>query len=884
MRAGAFAGKLWLSKLNHANIAAVYDVGEQDGTHYLVMECVPGLSLAEKIKSGALGEKEISSLGTQIAAALEEAHEQGIIHRDLKPANVMVTPKGQAKVLDFGLAKLLLPFDTATTQSFAESQALVGTLPYMAPEQLQGEPVDARTDIHALGLVLFEMASGRRLFRQDSIPQLTDAILHQQPVTPRAFNARVSPELERIILKCLEKEPENRYQSAKELSVDLRHLGAPHTTTSAAAIGTAPPQSRRSRWPLLAGAAALVVATTAGAYFYFHRTPKLTEKDSIVVADFANSTGDPVFDGALRQGLTAQLQQTPFLQLVSTVRITQALQLMEKPTNTRLTGDVARETCHRVNATAVIEGSIAVLGSQYVVGLNALNCSTGDVLDQEQVTADGKERVLAALGTAASNLRKKLGESAASLHTYDVAFDQAITTSSLEALQAYTRGTDATFNRDFPSGIAFLQRAIALDPNFAMAYSVQGMTYTLAGDSVLGAERIIKAYSLRDRVSEREQFSIDANYAAVIAGDADQGVRIGEQWTKVFPRDAPGYIALYAANYYAGRFDQVLPAIQEVFRLDPTPFAYYEVARTEVMLGRLDDARAAIRLAEANHVDSSLFQNLSYFIAFLQGDSAAMDRLASPWVNSSPGEASMAQANTAAYHGQLARSRQFIERAIASAKQQGGGQLATSYEVRGALTEALLGDFPEVEKAIKDAGKSPIDQGIESKMALAAALAGDIKQAQKLVDDLNQRYPKITYLRFGAVPSIQAVVALQRHRPDEAIKDLGAVSSRELVPAGLTPQELPFMVPVYIRGQACLAAHQGADAAAQFQMILDHPGFVLNSITGALAHLALGRAYALTGDTAKAKIAYQDFLALWKDADPDIPIFQQAKAEYAKLR
>ena len=876
---------LALAKLNHANIAAVYDVGEQGGTDYLVMEYVTGLSLAEKIKSGALGEKEISSLGSQIAAALEEAHDRGVIHRDLKPANLMVTPKGQAKVLDFGLAKLLLPFsEVATTQSFAESQALVGTLPYMAPEQLQGEPVDARTDIHALGLVLYEMASGHRLFQQDSIPRLSDAILHQQPVTPRAFNSRVSPELERIVLKCLEKEPENRYQSAKELGVDLHRLGAPGSIRAAAtAVAPTATRPRSALRPLLAGAAALIAAG-AGAYFYLHRVPKLTQKDSIVVADFANSTGDPVFDGTLRQGLTAQLQQTPFLQLVSTVRITQALHLMEKPTNTRLTGDVARETCQRVNATALIEGSIAALGSQYVLGLNALNCSTGEVLDQEQVTAEGKERVLAALGTAASNLRKKLGESAASLHTYDVPFDQAITTSSLEALQAFTHGTDAVFKRDFPSALAFFQRAVTLDPNFATAYSVQGMTYSLAGDSVLGAERITKAYSLRDRVSEREQFSIDVNYAGLITGDADQQVRIAEQWTKVFPRDAPAYIALYSANYFAGRFDQVLPAIQEVFRLDPTPFAYYEVARTEVMLGRADDARAAIQLAEANHVDSSLFQNLPYFIAFLEGDSAEMERVTATWVNSSPGEANMAQANTAAYHGQLARSRQFLESAIASAKQQGGGQLATSYEVRGALTDALLGDFPEAEKTIKEAGKSPMDQGIESKMALAAALAGDIKQAQKLADDLNQRYPKITYLRFGALPAIQAVVALDRDGPDEAIKDLSAISSRELVPAGVTPQELPFMVPAYIRGQACLAAHQAADAAAQFQMIINHPGFVLNSITSALAHLGLGRAYALQGDTTKAKTAYQDFLTLWKDADPDIPILKQAKAEYAKLK
>ena len=671
---------LALAKLNHPNIASVYDVGEQGGTDYLVMECVAGQSLAEELRSASLPEKEAASLGVQIAAALEEAHEHGVVHRDLKPGNIMVTPKRQAKVLDFGLAKLLRPFaDSATTETFADTMAMAGTLPYMAPEQLRGEPVDARTDIHALGAVLFETVTGKRLYQEDSVPQLTDAILHRQPVAPRALNARVSPELERTILKCLEKEPENRYQSARDLGVDLRRL----STSSATTWTTAPlPASRRRIILALTGAA--LAAGAVGAYLYVHRAPKLTEKDSIIIADFANSTGDPIFDGTLRQGLSVQLEQTPFLNLVSGDRITQALRLMEKPPDTRLTADVAREVCQRVNASALIQGSIAMLGNQYVLGLDTLNCRTGEMLAQEQVTADGKEKVLAALGRAASQLRTKLGESAASLQTYDAPFDQAITTSSLEALQAYTRGTDTLLKGDSPSAISFLQRAVTLDPNFATAYSVLGTAYLLTGENVLGPEKLTKAYSLRNRVSEREQFTIASNYALEVTGNADEAVRITEQWIKVFPRDAPGYIALYAESYFAGQPDQTLTAAQEVLRLDPTPFAYYQVPRTYIMVGRLDEARAAILQAEANHVDSAVFSDLSYFIAFLQNDSAAMDRLvASTWVAALPGEASAAQANTAAYHGQLNRSREFKERAIASARQQGGGNLAqlTKYAV-----------------------------------------------------------------------------------------------------------------------------------------------------------------------------------------------------------
>jgi eukaryotic-like serine/threonine-protein kinase len=885
---------LALAKLSHANVAAVYDVGEQGGTDYIVMECVPGLPLAEKLKSGALLEKEISSLGSQIAAALEEAHEQGIIHRDLKPANVMVTPKGQAKVLDFGLAKLL-PFGTATTQSFAESHALVGTLPYMAPEQLEGDPVDARTDIHALGLVLYEMASGRRLFQQDSIPQLTDAILHRQPVTPRAYNARVSPELERIILKCLEKEPDNRYQSAKELGVDLRHLGAPQAVTSVSAAALAPARSRRSLWPILAGAAALVAAATAGAYFYLHRAPKLTEKDSIVIADFANSTGDPVFDGTLRQGLTAQLQQTPFLQLVSGDRISQALRLMEKPANTRLTNDVARQICQRVNATALIEGSIAALGSQYVLGLDALNCSTGEILDQEQVTAGGKETVLAALGTAASAIRKKLGESAGSLQTYDVPFDQAITTSSLEALQAYTRGTETLEQGDFPSAISFFQRAVAIDPNFATAYSTLGIAYHISGEGIPAAQYLSKAYSLRERASEREQFTISLDYAEVVTGDLDEEARIGEQWAKVFPRDAPAYLGQTSVDYLAGQFEQGLAAAREYIRLDPTPIGYWLVALGCLHLGRPNEARATTQEAKENHVDSAVFADIFYGIAFLGNDSAAMERVSSgPWPFYPLGASDAARANSAAYHGQLRRSRELSERAIAAAKQQGSANVAAAYTINSALTEALLGNSAEARKALEPVSSSSFDPFVKGNMAVATALSGDVSESQKLARDLDKQYPQNTYIRFGALPTVQGLAALHRGKPDDAIEALSPVSSRELLYAWNRPYSLPFMLPVYVRGQSYLDAHRGAEAAAQFQMILDHPGFVLNSITGALARLGLGRAYALQAESARgaeaqvarvrAHAAYQDFLTLWKNADLDIPVLRQAKSEYSKLQ
>jgi len=878
---------LALARLNHANIAAVYDVGEQGGADYLVMECVPGLPLAEKLRSGALDEKAISTLGGQIAEALEEAHEQGIIHRDLKPANVMVTPKGQAKVLDFGLAKVLLPFADATTlataPSFTESQALVGTLPYMAPEQLEGRTVDPRTDIHALGLVLYEMASGRRLFQQDSIPQLTDAILHQPPVTPRAFNARVSLELERIILKCLEKEPENRYQSAKELRVDLRRLGAPGTAASAASAHAGAPV-RHARRPALVSSAALIAAAAAvGGYFYFHRAPKLTQNDSIVVADFANSTGDPVFDGALRQGLSVQLQQTPFLKIVADAQVAQTLRMMEKPATTHITPEIAREICQRMNATVEIDGSIAALGSEYVLGLNAANCASGETLAQEQVTAPSKEKVLEALGTAASELRSKLGESQSSLQTYDSQLVQA-TTSSLEALHVYSQAAGAVSDGDWTSAMASYQQAIGIDPNFALAHDMLGMMAAQFGNTAEADKEIDSAYALRDRTSEYEKIAISADYYSEVTKDDDAAINAFEQWVHTFPRDEDAWPGLGISYGWAGQYDQAVAAELEALHLNPSAFSYGVAASWYTDLNRFSDARAMLAKANAAHIEPFLGPALRYFLAFDTGDQKGMDAAAAlPWTGATgipAGTREDVLGDTQAYYGHLSQARDWTRRAIVAAGAEHNIDGVANFAAESALREALFGNFAQARSDARQIVHPTLNFDSRDSAALALALSGDDDGAQKLLDDSIRRFPDASYVRFVYAPSVRAAMALHEGNSSGAIDDLvphGSYGMAQVGPIGA-------MLPVYLRGMAYLAERNGAAASAEFQKIVDNPGVVQNQPIGVLAYLGLGRAFVFQSDTAKARESYQKFLTLWKDADPDIPVLQQAKAEYAKLQ
>ena len=629
----------------------------------------------------------------------------------------------------------------------------------------------------------------------------------------------------------------------------------------------------------------LVAALIAGGLFWrSRRAAPLTEKDTIVLADFANTTGDPVFDGTLRQGLAVQLEQSPFLNLVSDQRIADTLKQMEQSAGTRLNKDIARQLCQRVNAKAVIDGTIASLVPQYVLGLMAANCRTGETLAQEQVTASDKQHVLETLAKAASELRGKLGESLASVQKFDTPLEQA-TTSSLEALQAYTLGQRAHVEKYDPAAaIALFQRAISLDPKFAMAYSALGLDYGNLGQAALGAENQAKAYELRDRVGEREKFYITSHYYHFVTGELDKAAKTYRLWAETYPLDQVPLTDLGYMDGQTGQYDQALVESQRAFELDPSAIGYAAVVGGHLSLNQLSQAKATVAEAQARHQDSYLNHLNLYQVAFLEHDDAGMKREAD-WGMGKPGveDAVLYLGSlTAGYSGQLKKARDLSRRAAASALRADEKETAAGYLMDAALRESLFGNATEARQGAAAALAVSTNRDVQAAAALAYAFAGDVQHAETIAADLARHFPLDTIVQFNYLPEIRGQIKLIKGDASEALALLEPASSYEL---GYPAQTIYLnLYPVYVRGQAYLAAHKGSEAAAEFQKIVDTPGAVQNEPIGGLAHLQLGRAYQLAGDKAKAHASYQDFLALWKDADPDIPILKEAKAEYEKLK
>ena len=864
------------SALNHANICTIHEVGEQDGVPFIAMEYIDGRTLRELVLADGLLPDVILRYGTEVARAVECAHRHGIIHRDLKSANVMVSSEGHVKVLDFGLASRMpaAEMETLTRSGAVDADAgpLAGTLAYLAPELLRGAAASKRSDVWALGVLLYEMAAGRLPFQGTTPFELTAAILEG---TPPPLPAKRPLPLGALIGRCLARDPAQRYQDAGEVRVALDTV---QLSTDPSLVGRNESREvgRAPRWRtrlLITGGVALVVAIGAAvAFVQSRRALALTDRDTLLVADFVNTTGDAVFDRTLKRALSIHLEQSPFLSIVSREEERATLRLMTKLPDDRLEGAIAREACQRLGATAMIEGTIAPLGSHYAIDIEGLNCQSGATIGSEQAEASSREQVLTTLGAAASRLRRKLGESLPTIQRFDKPLTQA-TTSSLEAFQAFNAAEDIRSRSSELGAAPFYKRAIELDPDFALAYARLSAIYWNLGQSAEGRRHAEEAYARRDRVSERERFYIDSQHCGLVS-DPDCGRNVYELWKRTYPRDGRPYARLSQAYFERLMCDKAVENAAAAFRLDRGTHAqpYGFVAQADLCLGKAAEARQTLEQAIARHLESPFIYMVLFRAAFYDRDDRTIARVRK-WASGQAEESLFKEfeSDAAAFDGQMRRSRELRLRA----EQLAADRLRESLlpiRARGAVYEAAQGSSERAHEIIKSIAAESSLPALIPLLITAAVLSRDNEQADALLGT----YQSENRAPPGLLESLVRVLRAIEGGDRSAIDALPPANARELSPR-------QSFRPAYVRGLIHFHAGEGAKAADAFQRILDHRGVEPISPLYPLAYVQQARAYVLNGDQIKARKAYQNFLALWKDADSDIPILREAKAEYARL-
>ncbi|HSE31439.1 MAG TPA: protein kinase [Pyrinomonadaceae bacterium] len=911
------------SALNHPNILTIYEVGNDNGRHFIATEFIDGITLRQKLVEARLDPREILDIAVQVAAALEEAHGVGIVHRDIKPDNIMVRRNGYVKVLDFGLAKLTesstdrTPSDgEAATRVLVHTDAgvVMGTSHYMSPEQARGKPVDARADIWSLGVVMYQMVTERLPFEGETATDVLVAITQKEPAPIARFDPNVPAELEWIVMKALRKAKDERYQTIKELITDLRRLrqklefevelertAAPEsfTRSSISPVAQAPTVSGKVTPTVTKGATTMssaeyivtgirrhrvaamligviVVAGIIAAVVHFNRAQPLTDKDTVLLADFVNTTGETVFDGTLKQALSVQLAQSPFLNIFPEERVRETLRYMNRSSDERVTRDVGLEICRRQGLKALLIGSISSLGSNYVITLEAVNAQTGDSIAREQTEANSKEKVLSSLGAATSSLRQKLGESLSSIQKYDVPVEQA-TTSSLEALKAFTMGNEERAKGKPLEALGLYQSAISLDPNFAMAYARIAVFYGNTGQLEKAKEYVKKAYELKDRVSERERLYISEKYYGYITGEIPKVIEVLETTARLYPQDYVPHNNLALQYLLLGRFEDARKEAQVAVRLSPSNISALDnLIGAFLALGRFDEAQQIANQLNASHPEAAgEFNNVVF--AYLRNDWTTINAQVES-VRGKPQEPDLLSVVAQAYFslGQVSKAEELSQRAIALFMKDKRIENVAGTLLNLAGDQSLLGKCQEAKQNATAALAQSRGRTILGNAALTFAVCGDIAQSQSLLDEMAKNYPLDTASSSLAAPVVRAVIERSRGNYEQAIRFLETVRT----------YDMSFIIGStnnYQRGYLYLDLKKGAEARREFQTILDKRGCDLFSPARSLAYLGLARAAAMSGDTAASRKAYQDFFALWKEADANLAPLVEARKEYEKL-